>query len=87
MFDPKSAYGTFLGDKVALGRILLRVLRFTLSVSSPQSSILNFTYVLLLTEKQMDEAWGPSKKERSFGNGGAEGIKKYIISLFPSLKG
>ena len=87
MFDPKSTYGTFLVDKVALGRILLRVLRFTLSVSSPQSSILNFTYVLLLTEKQMDEAWGPSKKERSFGNGGAEDIKKYIISLFPSLKG
>jgi hypothetical protein len=35
---------------------------FTLSVSFPQNSTLNFIYVLLLPEEQMGEAWEPSKK-------------------------
>ena len=45
-------------------------LGFSLSLSFHQCSILIFVCMLLLLEKQTGEAWGSSKKQRSFWNRG-----------------
>jgi hypothetical protein len=50
-------------DKVALGRVCVRVCRFSsVSIISHQCSILIFILILLLSEGQAGEAWQASNK-------------------------
>jgi hypothetical protein len=67
-FDPRSVHVRFVVDKVALGQVFFRVLRFFPCVSFHQCSILTIYTLLLLG--QTGEAWKASKKQCSFGNRG-----------------
>jgi hypothetical protein len=59
-FDPKSVHMTLV-DKVALVHVFLQELQFFPSTSFHQCSTLISIYMLLLPERQMGKAWGPSK--------------------------
>jgi hypothetical protein len=52
---------------------------FPLSVSYRQFSILIFIYMFLLPEGQTSKAWESSKKQCSFGNGGA--LERGVVLL------
>jgi hypothetical protein len=60
--DPSLAHVRFVVEKVAVGQVLISVIRFY-----PDSTTLIIIYTLRFLEGQMGEAWGTSKKQFSFG--------------------
>jgi hypothetical protein len=58
---PPLQHVVFVGDKVALERISLRVFLFPLSIKFHQFSILVFMYTLHLPEGEKGIPWEPSK--------------------------
>lgn len=85
-FDSRSIHVRSEADKVALGQIFFRVLRFSLSLrtSFHQCSRFIFTNAILLQEVQTDETWEPSKKQHFFGNG--ENWLEKNLTLFYASK-
>jgi len=68
-------------------RFSLEYFCFSLSVTFPQNSILNFIYVLLWPEEQTGEAWEPSKKlSFFFRKWGSMGYKNGYNFTFSVLK-
>jgi hypothetical protein len=57
------------GGQSGTGTSLLRLLRFSLSISFIQYSLI-FIYTLVVPERQKCEAWEPSKKQCSFADRG-----------------
>jgi hypothetical protein len=66
-FDPRSVHATFVVDKVALGQVFLRVLRF----------ILFFIHMFVLAEGQTGEAWEPSESN-ALTEIGENWVEKYF---------
>ena len=83
-FDQGSLTMRFMVGKLTLGHVFLRVLWF-----SPQyhSTIAPYTFYMymLLCKERTDEAWEPSKKQRSFRNRKAW-IEKHFHFFFLVLK-
>ena len=69
-------------NNVALAQVFSELLGFSLSVSFHQCSIIIFTYMLLLPEKQRAEAWERSEKQYSLGNRGALVRKVLYFHIF-----
>jgi len=81
-FDTRSLHVRSVVDKMALEKVLLRVLRFSAVISLHQSSILHPHTVL--SRRTKGEAWKPSNRQCSFGNCGA--LDRKILSTW-SLSG
>jgi hypothetical protein len=67
-FDPRSVQVRFVMGLVALGQVLLGVLRFPLSVSCQQCSVFILIYMILLPAGQTDEAMEAYRKQCSSVN-------------------
>jgi len=78
VFDPKSTYGTFLVDKVALGRILLRVLRFYPLGIIPTKLHTQLHLRVAVNRKTNGRSLGTFKKGTFFRKWGSRGYKKNI---------
>jgi hypothetical protein len=68
-FDSRSVYVRFV-ENLTLEQVFLLVFQF--SVVSIIAPVLHavFNNIFLLSEGQTSEAWEPSKKQWTFGNGG-----------------
>jgi hypothetical protein len=76
-YDPWLVHMRFMLDKVAMGPVLLPVLRFPLSVSFHRCCILIRIYILLLLEGQTGGAWEPLERQCCFGNRGPVDRKEF----------
>jgi len=84
-FDSRSLHVIFVVDKVSIEQVFLRMLRFSPLSILHHRSILIFTDMLLLPERQVSEAREPSKKQFCFGN--PRIMDRKIFSFFFSSKG
>ena len=73
-----------LMDEVALGRVSLRVLQFSLSLSFHQCYILIFIYMLLLQEGQTGDAWG-LPESNALSEIGGHWIENYFCLVFKPI--
>jgi hypothetical protein len=69
------------GGKVLPGQVFLRVRQFFSCQHLSTKATHVFSYMLVLPEGQMSEAWKPSRKERSFENSGTLARKVLTVSL------
>jgi len=74
---------TICGEKLAMGQVFLHILLFSLSRSFHHCSILFliFIFTRILSGRQMDDAWEPSKLQRCFVNWGGLDRKLFLIYL------